>query len=93
MDFLGELIFEIILESFFGITIRNENVKTWTKTIIFLVISAVIPVLMLISGIGAIGRGNVGGGVVILVMSAVLELIFVAGAIYSHKRGWKQTED
>lgn len=93
MDTLVGVIVEMILEGFFGVTIRNPELKIWTKTIVSLVISAVIPVLMVISGVSAIGRGNVDGGVPILVMAAVLETIFVLGTIYNHKRGWKQTED
>ncbi len=93
MDFICELIFEIILEGFFGVTVHNPKLKTWTRTVIFLVVAEIIPALMLVSGISAILRGDIGGGVVIIALGVALAIGFIAGAVYGHKRDWKQAED
>lgn len=90
MEFIFELIFEIILEGFFGVTVHNPKLKTWIKTVIFLVVAEIIPALMLVSGISAILRDDVGSGVFIIALGAALTAGFVAGAVYGHRRDWKQ---
>ena len=90
MEFIFELIFEIILEGIFGLTIKNPKLEIWFKTLIFMVITEIIPALMLVSGISAIRREDIGGGVAIIVMGVVLGIGFLVAVIYNHKRGWKQ---
>ena len=92
MDFVGELIFEIILEGLFGLTVKNPKVKTWTKTAIFLLFSELIAAGLLFCGVKALYKDNTDGGIVVIVMSAVLAIGFIAGAIYGHKRDWKQID-
>ena len=93
MEFVYELIFEIILEGIFGLTVKNPKVKTWTKTLFFLLFSQLIAVFILYSGFSALQRGNTDGGIAIVVMGVALIVGFAAGAIYGHKRDWKQAED
>ena len=93
MDTIVGVIVETLLEGVLGITIRNPEIRIRTKTVVALIISQVIPGLMLVSGISAILRNNISGGVVILVMAVALSALFVAGVITNHKRGWKQIED
>ena len=93
MDFLCDLIFEIILEGLFGITVKNPKLKTWTKTAFFLLFSELIAAWILFSGISAWQRDNIEGGIVISLMGAALAIGFAAGAAYGHKRDWKQAQD
>ena len=93
MDFICELIFEIVLEGVFGLTVKNPKVKTWTKTALFLLLSELIAAYLLYSGVAVLHRDNTEGGIVVIVMATMLAIGFVAGAIYGHKRDWKQSED
>ncbi len=93
MEFLYELIFEIILEGIFQVTIKNPKAKTWFKTVFFLVLTELIAVLMLICGISVIRSGNTEGGIVILIMCVCLAAGFAVAAFCGHKREWKQTND
>jgi len=48
---------------------------------------------MLVSGISAIRRESIDGGAVIIVMGVALGIGFIVGAVYGHKRDWKQAVD
>lgn len=51
MGFLCEFIFELILEGIFGVTIKNPRVKTWVKTMVYLLLAEGVVVLL---GIAAV---------------------------------------
>lgn len=85
---IGLIIYMLILLVMPSV-LEDKDEKLWKKTAFFLVISQVIPVLMVISGVSAIRRGSV-GGIAILILGAVVSVGFVAGAVYGHKRGWKK---
>lgn len=86
---IGLIIYMLILLVMSSV-LEDKDEKLWKKTAFFLVTSQVFPVLMVISGVSAICNGNVGGGIAILILGAVVSVGFVAGAVYGHKRGWKK---
>ena len=93
MDFICELIFDIILEGVFGITIKNPKLGVWTKTICFLLFSEAIASIGALAAIQAKRAGNLGGAVVCGITALGLGILFLFGAVYSHKRGWKGESD
>ena len=90
MELLCELIFEIILEGFFGLTVKNPKAKLWTKTICFLVVAEGVAFFLAYLSVKTYLGGNVSGGIVSGVISGLLGIGFVFGAVYGHKRNWKQ---
>ena len=92
MEFICELIFEIILEGIFGLTVKNPKVKTWTKTAVFLLFAEAIAGFLMWMSVNTYFAGNVAGGIVGGVIALGLGIGFLIGAIYGHKREWKQTE-
>lgn len=90
MEFICELIFEIILEGFFGLTVENPKAKTWTKTVIFLLFAEGMSAFLIWIGTKTYLDGNTSGGVVCIIISVAMAIGFLIGAIYGHKRNWKQ---
>lgn len=90
MEFLCELIFEVILEGIFEVTVRNPKVKTWTKTAFFILFSETVAGLIGWFSYQAYKNGNVSGGIGGVVIAVVLGIGFLIGSIYGHKRDWKQ---
>ena len=89
MEFLFELIFEIILEGIFGLTVKNPKVKTWVKTLVFLLLGEAVAGLFLwISYVAP--EAEPGGDIVCRVIAIAVGVGFLIAAIYGHKRGWKQ---
>ena len=93
MEFLSELVLELILETIFGLTIENPQVKIRVKTGIFVVFSQLVAGVILWMGIKTCLNGNIAGGIVVCVISAALSIGFLIGAVSGHKRGWKQWTD
>ncbi len=91
MEFIAELIFEVILEGVFGLTIGNPKVKTWTKTIIYFLITQAITALMVLSSVHCLQEGNT-GGYVIAGLAVVWGIGMLIATVYSHKRNWKKEE-
>lgn len=92
MEFIGELIFEIILEGLFDVTVNNPKVKTWVKTAIFLVFAEAVAGFVAWISVNAYTSGNVTGGMVGGVIALGLAIGFLIGGIHGHKRDWKQAE-
>lgn len=90
MEFICELIFEIILEGFFGLTVENPKAKTWTKTIFYLLLAEGMAGVLVWAGIKTYLNGNVSGGIVCGIIAVAMAVGFLIGAIYGHKRNWKQ---
>lgn len=90
MEFLCELIFEIILEGIFGLTVRNPKVKTWAKTLFMVLFSETVAGLIGWSSYQAYKNGNVSGGIGGVIIAIVLGTGFLILSIYGHKRDWKQ---
>ena len=89
MDFICELIFEIVLEGFFGLTVENPKAKTWTKTVCFLLLAEGFAGAMVWLSVEACLEGNVSGGIVVGIIAA-WAVGSLVGAVYGHKRNWKQ---
>ena len=89
MEFLFELIFEIILEGIFGLTVKNPKVKTWVKTLVFLLLTESMAGFFLWVSYKA-PAAEPGGDIVCRVIAMALGTGFLIAAIYGHKRGWKQ---
>ena len=90
MGFLCEFIFELILEGIFGVTIKNPRVKTWVKTMVYLLLAEGVVVLLGIAAVSMCRDGNKSGGIVCMVIAALLGIGFLIGGIYGHKRKWEQ---
>ena len=90
MDFLYELIFEVILECVFGATIENPKVKTWFKTTMYLLLAEGAAILIGIASVSMYRTGNISYAIVCGVIALALGIGFLIGGIYGHKRDWKQ---
>ena len=85
MEFFFEILFEVILEGIFGLTVKNPKVKNWVKTAVFLLISEAVAGLFLwLSFVG-----DVDGILVVRLIAIALGIGFLAMAIDGHKRNWK----
>lgn len=83
MDFIFEIVFELILEGIFGLTIHNPYVKTWAKTMFFLLFSQAVAGFCLWIGIKV-------GSSFLCIVSAALAAVFLIAAIHGHRNDWKQ---
>lgn len=92
MDFLCELILEVILEGIFGMTIKNPKVKTWIKTTVYLLLAEGVAILLGIASVSMYRGGNTLGGIGCGIISTLLAIGFLIGGIYGHKRNWKQED-
>lgn len=65
---------------------HDDGVRTWTKTIYFMVLSgAVVAVIAWLCQCADATSGIFGW-----IIPAVLGTLFFAGAVYGHKKNWKQ---
>lgn len=90
MEFICEFIFEVILEGIFDLTVKNPKVKTWVKTAVFLLIAESVAGLFAWLSVLTCRNGNQSGSIVCGIVSLALGVGFLAAAIYSHKKDWKQ---
>ena len=90
MEFLAEIILEVILGIFVEIPMESEHVKTWIKTVFFLVLCGFID--------GFVGfffyqvcfvQRDLPGSVMIGAVLLFLLGVTIFGAVYGHKRNWK----
>ena len=92
MDAIFEIIFEVILEGIFHLTIHNPKVKTWAKTAVFVVLTQALAgffgyVAMTIP----VEDGDNSGNIICGVIAAAMSIGFAVMAVYGHKRRWKET--
>ena len=92
LEFLCELFFEIILEGFFGLTVENPKAKTWTKTVCFLLLAEGFAGVMVWLSVEAYLEGNVSGSIGVGIIAAAWAVGTLIGAVYGHKRNWKQDD-
>lgn len=90
MEFLYELIFEVLLEGVFGATIENPKVKTWFKTVMFLLVAEGVAAVCGMASVSAYRNGNMSGAIICGMIALALGIGFLIGAIYGHKKNWKQ---
>lgn len=89
MDFIFEFLFELVLEGIFGLTIHNPKVKTWVKTLVFLLITEVFAGFFIWLSYHA-PEAEPGGDMVCRVIGIIMGLAFLILAIDAHRRDWKQ---
>ena len=92
MDFLMEFIFTAVLEGIFGWTVKNPKVKTWVKTLVFLLLAEGVALAIGILSFLSFKNGNTSGGIGCMIIAAGLGIGFLFGAIDGHKRNWKQDD-
>lgn len=91
MEIIGEFIFELVLEGIFGLTVKNPRVKTWVKTVAFLIISQLFTAAFAWLTLQAWKTDN-DGWIVVAIMAAAWCIGTVIGAIHGHKRNWIQKD-
>ena len=69
---------------------HGDDVKTKTKTIYFVILSQAVAVAIALLSWGVRQQGNTSGAVVGWVVAGLLAIGFAVGAVYGHKKGWKQ---
>ncbi len=90
MDLLVEFVFDFVLEGIFHLTFGNPKLKTWIKTVFFLLFSEAIAGLFLWISFEAADRF---GALVCRIIALALGVGFLALAFWGHKRDWKQAEE
>lgn len=91
MDFLLELIFEIILEGIFGVTVNNPKLKLWVRTAFFFVFTQIITVLLAIGTVSIYSAGD-GLWYVMAGLAAAWGIGMLIAAIYGHRKGWPKND-
>ena len=92
MDILIEFVFTAVLEGIFGLTVKNPKVKTWVKTLVFLLLAEGVALAIGILSFLSFKNGNTSGGIGCMVIAVLLGIGFLIGGIYGHKRDWKQDD-
>lgn len=87
MDFIAELICEVILEGIFAVTVENPRVKTWIKTTVFLVFSQLFTGLFIWMTVDA-WRDQNNGWIIVGIIAAIWAIGTIIGAVRGHKRNW-----
>ena len=93
MDVIVEFIFEVVLECFLGLTVKNPKVKLWVRTLIYLLLAEGVAVLLGVASVYMYRGGNTDGGIGCGIISALLAIGFLIGGIYGHRNNWKQVLD
>ena len=91
MDFVMELIFEIILEGVFGVTVHNQRIKLWVRTAIFIFISQIFTVLFAIGAASLLRKGDK-TGYVLAAIAAIWGIGMLIAAIHGHRKGWPKND-
>lgn len=89
MDFLFELLFEVVLEGIFHVTIGNPKVKNWVKTLLFSLFAQGIAVWIACMALFGEAVSDT-GRYVLLGLAAVWSAGTLIGAVFGHRRQWKQ---
>ena len=91
MEFIAEIIFEVIVEGIFSVTFDNPKVKTWVKTLIFSLMVHTITAL-LVWGAVALFREKDSAWYVLAGLAAVWGIGMLIGTICAHRKGWPNNE-
>ena len=68
----------------------GDDVNTKTKTVYFVVLSELVAAGIALLGWLCFRQGNTSGAICSWVIAGLLAIGFAAGAVYGHKRDWKQ---
>ena len=91
MDFLVELILEILFEAPIDAAMESKRLKTGVKTAIFCVLGGALFVFFAFLSFSAWIRRDVTAGVFMTAITVVFLFCVIVGAIRGHKRKWKNT--
>lgn len=91
MEFLMELIFEILLEGVFHLTVKNQRIKLWVRTAFFLVFAQILTVLLAIGAVSLYSSGD-GAWYVMAGLAAAWGIGMLIGMIHGHKKGWPKND-
>lgn len=72
---------------------HGDEVKTKTKTVYFVVLSELVAAVIAFFSWQIFRQGNPSGAIVGWIISGLLAIGFAAGAVYGHKKNWKQELD
>lgn len=89
LEFLAELGMELLGE-IAELFLESGRVKVWVKTVFFFLLGAALCVGVGHLGLESYRDGNLEGAVISGVVAGLFVLITLAGAVYGHKKGWKQ---
>ena len=89
MEFVFEFLFELIVEGIFGLTVKNSKVKTWVKTLVFLVMTEAVAVFFFLLSFAVPTETGKGGALVVRFIAIGLGIGFFVMAVDGHKRSWK----
>ena len=93
MDFFLEAFFELVIEGLFGLTIHNPKVKTWVKTLFFVVLTqALAACFAYVAVVIPVENGDNSGNIICGIIAAALSVGFLAAAIHGHRTDWKQAD-
>lgn len=88
MEFLAELIIGF-LEYCFDITFGSTKVKSWIKTLLFILMTQAVTVVLAWISIDSYQKGITDGAVVAGIITVVWAIGMLIAAAYSHKRNWQ----
>lgn len=77
----------------FTLVFSSRRIKTGVKTLVFLLSSETVAGLLCWLSLTTYRSGNTAGGIVCLAVTAALAVGFLIGAVYGHRKGWKQDLD
>ena len=91
MEFLMELIFEILLEGVFHLTVKNQRIQMWVRTGFFIVFTQIFTALFAIGAVSLYSPEN-GAWCVMAGLAAVWGIGMLIAAIYGHRKGWPKND-
>lgn len=90
MDFLLELVGELLFEAPFEAAMESRRVKTWVKTLLFSLLGGAMAALFTVMTVSVWrDQQNIVGTAVLALITLGWSAFVVFGAIRGHKRKWK----
>lgn len=87
MDFLMELIFAILLEGVFHLTVRNQKIKLWVRTAFFIMFTQILTALVAMGAVSLYSAGD-RYWYILAGLAAVWGISMLIATIYGHRKGW-----
>lgn len=89
MDFIIEIVFGF-LECCLDVTFESKKVKTWTKTVLFILFTQALTAAFAWLTVACYQNKNIEGCVVVGILTAAWGIGMLIATVYSHKRNWKK---
>ena len=90
MELLLEFLFELLFEVPFDAAMESKRLKTWVKTTLFIILGGAVVLLFAVITVSTACDGNISGAVAAGAVTLALLAMVIFGAIFGHKRNWKQ---